>query len=96
VFVHPVVSVAGGDGHAGLRGLSLAAARFAWRCALAAVFTPGANGPLAKADRAAVVTALLTGKAIRTGMFLRLPGQHFRYVDLSGDTGHFNERHGIS
>jgi len=60
------------------------------------MFTPGANGPLAKADRAAVVTALLTGKAIRAGVLLGLSWQYFRHVNLTGDTGHLYERHDIS
>lgn len=91
--MHPVAPAAGGDGNAGLRRLSLAAASFVLRCALTAMFTLGADGPLAPADRAAIIAALLTGKAIRAGVFLGLPGQHFRHVDLAGDSGHLDERH---
>jgi len=94
--VYPVVSAAGGDGNTGLRDLSLALAGFAQCRAPAAMIAPGAIGPLAQADRAAIVTALLTGKAIRTGVFPGLPRQQFRHVDLTGDPGHLNERHDIS
>jgi len=91
--VYPVVPAAGGDGNVGLWCLSLVVDRVGLRLALTAMITLGANGPLGPADRAAIVTALLTGKAIRTGMFLGLPGQHVRHINLAGDTGHFHKGH---
>ena len=91
--MYPVVPAAGSDDNAGLRCLSLVVDRFVLRLAETTMITLGANGPLGPADRAAIVTAMLTGKAIRTGMFLVLPGQHVRHIDLAGDTGHFHKGH---
>jgi len=93
--MHPFVAVAGSDGDAGLRNLK-SAARLDLQGAVTAMYTLCANGPLVPADGVAIITAVLTGKTIGAGVFFLLAGQHFRHVNLAGDTGHPNERHGIS
>ena len=47
----------------------------------------------AGASIAAVVTAMLAGKAVRAGVFLRLSGRKFRHIYFPGYTGHSDKRH---